>query len=63
MTDLLTALGLMLVLEGACYALFPEGMTKMMTRVIGLPPAQLRLTGLFMAGLGFVVVAMLRGYA
>ncbi len=62
MMDLLTALGLMFVLEGAMYALFPEGMRQMMTRVLTLPVKQLRMAGLFLAVFGFVIVAVLRGY-
>lgn len=62
MIDLLTALGLMFVLEGALYALFPDGMRQMMARMLHLPPQYLRLGGLFMAAFGFAVVAVLRGY-
>ena len=62
MVDLLTALGLVFVLEGAMYALFPEGMRKMMERVIATPVQQLRVIGLFCAAFGFVIVAVLRGY-
>jgi len=62
MTALLTAVGLMFVLEGAAYALFPEGMRKMMARVIVLPLSQLRMAGIFFAAFGFVIVAVLRGY-
>lgn len=62
MVDLLTALGLMFVLEGAMYALQPDGMKRMMERVIGMPSGQLRVAGLFFAAFGFVIVAVLRGY-
>ena len=62
MVDLLTALGLMFVLEGAMYALFPEGMRQMMARAIMLPPSQLRWMGLGLAVFGFVIIAVLRGY-
>jgi uncharacterized protein len=62
MTDLLTALGLMLVLEGAMYALFPDGMRRMMAYAQTLPPAQLRTTGLVLAAFGFLIVAVIRGY-
>jgi len=62
MTDFLTAIGLMFVLEGVSYALFPEGMRKMMERVIMMPPNHVRFAGLTLAGLGFVIVAVIRGF-
>ena len=39
MDDLITALGLVLVIEGALYALFPDGMQRMMKQVLEMPPA------------------------
>ena len=33
MTEFLTALGLAIVIEGVCYALFPNAMKKMMLNV------------------------------
>jgi uncharacterized protein len=62
MTDLLTALGLMFVIEGAMYALFPDGMRNMMARVMPLPSSQLRGFGFVMAIFGFVIVGVLRGF-
>ena len=61
MEDLFTALGLVLVIEGALYALFPEGMQRMMAQALELPPALLRRAGLGAAVLGFVVVWLIRG--
>jgi len=61
MADLGAALGLMLVLEGAMYALFPDGMRRMTAQVSLLPPGQLRIAGLCLAALGFAVVALVRG--
>ncbi len=49
MTDLLTALALVLVIEGSIYALFPEGMQQMMSRVLEMPPSTLGYTGLGLA--------------
>jgi uncharacterized protein len=40
--DLLSALGLVLVIEGALYALFPEAMKRMMVLMTGQPAALLR---------------------
>lgn len=62
MTDLLTAIGLMFVLEGASYALFPNGMRKMMERVLLMPLSHVRFAGLSLVVLGFILVAVLRGY-
>jgi len=62
MMDFLTALGLMLVLEGSFYTLFPEGMRRMMARAIMVPSGQLRGFGLILAVLGFIIIAVIRGY-
>ena len=43
MTDLLAAFGLMLVIEGALYALFPVMMQDLMSLLRNLPPQQLRM--------------------
>ena len=61
MTDFLVALALILVIEGAVYALFPEGMKRLMMRVIDEPPATLRTIGLAAALVGVAVVWLLRG--
>lgn len=60
MTDFLTALGLMLVIEGALYALFPEGMKRAMSQMQMLSPQHLRVAGLTLAIIGFAVVTMVR---
>jgi uncharacterized protein len=62
MIDLLTALGLMFVIEGASWALFPEGMKRMMERMITLPVQQIRVAGLVFAIFGFLIVGVLRGF-
>ncbi len=61
LTDLLTALALILVLEGVVYSLFPDGMKRLMTRVLGLPASDLRAAGLIAATLGVGFVWLLRG--
>jgi len=58
--DFVTALGLVLVIEGALYALFPEAMQRMMARAMELPPATLRIAGLVAALVGFATVWALR---
>lgn len=62
MTDLLTAIGLMFVVEGAMYALFPRGMKELTARMAVTPDQQLRTIGILFAVFGFVIVAVLRGY-
>lgn len=61
MEDFVTAIGLVLVIEGALYALFPEGMQRMMAQALEMPPTFLRKTGLIVAVAGFVVVWLMRG--
>lgn len=61
MRDLLTALALILVIEGALYALFPEGMKRVIAVALGIPAATLRQTGLVSAVVGVVLVWLLRG--
>ena len=61
MTDLLVALGLAMVIEGLLYALFPEGMKRLMERLLSLPSEQVRSAGLFFAAVGVGLVWLLRG--
>ena len=61
MTDFLVAVALILVIEGAAYALFPEGMKRLMIRVIDEPSATLRAAGLAAAIIGVLVVWLVRG--
>jgi uncharacterized protein YjeT (DUF2065 family) len=60
MEDFLAAIGLVLVLEGVLYALFPEGMKRMMVSALEMPPSILRGGGLVAAFIGFVVVWLVR---
>lgn len=61
MTDFLTALALALVIEGAAYALFPDGMRQVMMRVLSQPASALRVAGLTAMVLGVGAVVLLRG--
>ncbi len=61
MTDLGLALALVLVLEGSLYALFPDGMKRVMAAALGQPSASLRWAGLALAVLGFVLAWAIRG--
>jgi uncharacterized protein YjeT (DUF2065 family) len=62
MMELLTALGLMFMLEGAMYALFPEGMKGVSARMVEMPVGTMRLIGLVFAIFGFLMIAVLRGF-
>ena len=56
MKDLWTALALVLVIEGMLYALFPDGMKKLVAQMMLVPAPILRMAGLAAAcaGVGFV---------
>ena len=60
MKDLWAALGLLLVLEGAVYALFPAGMQEMMRRIPDIPVQVLRVMGIAAVALGWLVVWLVR---
>lgn len=60
MKDLGTAIGLVLVIEGALYTLFPEVMRRAAARSMLLPPQMLRLAGLAAACVGVVLVWLMR---
>ncbi|MFQ5939256.1 MAG: DUF2065 domain-containing protein [Alphaproteobacteria bacterium] len=61
MSELITALGLVLVIEGALYALFPDGMKRLMALMLNQPAGSLRTAGVVAAGLGVGIVWLLRG--
>ena len=58
MADLVTALGLALVLEGVFYALFTDHARKMMAYLLTEESGFLRRAGLMAMVLGVVVVAI-----
>jgi uncharacterized protein len=58
--DLLTAVALVLVIEGALYALFPQPMKRALLSVIRQPESLLRVCGLVLACLGVGWVWYLR---
>jgi uncharacterized protein len=60
MTDLAVALGLVLVLEGAAYALFPAQMRRLMEQMRTLAENQLRTAGLVAALVGLMIVWLAR---
>jgi uncharacterized protein len=60
MRDFLTALALILVIEGIVYALIPELMRRLAARTMHTPAQALRIGGLIAAFLGVVMVWLMR---
>ena len=60
MTDLFTALALVLVIEGLFLALFPHRLRQIVVMMEQMSPEALRLSGLAAATLGVLLVWLLR---
>ena len=60
MNDFLTALGLVLVLEGMPYFLAPDRMREWVIQVAKLPDSVLRKTGLVLMLLGLLTIYLVR---
>ena len=60
MSDLWTALALVLVIEGLFYALFPGLMKRAMASILEVPAETLRFAGLVVAVFGVGLVWLLR---
>jgi len=60
MRDFLTALALILFIEGIVYALFPDGMKRLALRTTRMPAQALRIGGLIAAILGVFLIWLLR---
>lgn len=61
MLELFSALALVLVLEGLVYAAFPEQMKKLLASVQSMPASTIRAAALACAGVGLVLLWLLRG--
>lgn len=61
MTDLIAALGMVLVLEGILYAGFPQAARNFMRRALELPENLLRAAGLAGLALGLAIIWLARG--
>lgn len=61
MNDFLTAVGLVLILEGIPYFAAPERVRRMVAQLAELPDAFLRRMGFFLMCLGLLVVYLVRG--
>lgn len=60
-TNLGAAFGLVLVIEGMLYALFPDYMRRVMAQMLALPPMQVRAAALVSVALGVGVVWLSKG--
>ncbi|MDJ0948640.1 MAG: DUF2065 domain-containing protein [Alphaproteobacteria bacterium] len=60
MSDLVVALGLVLVIEGILYAALPDTMKRLMAQVMEMPVGQLRTAGLVAAAVGLSLVWVVR---
>lgn len=61
MSDVAAAIGLVMVLEGALYALFPDLMKRLAVEVLNSPGDVLRVAGVVSAALGVALVWIVRG--
>lgn len=61
MKELIIAVGLLFVLEGLLYSIFPAQMKKMMLQIQNISESNLRTGGLFFALLGFIIVWIIKG--
>ena len=56
MKELIVAVGLLFVIEGLLYTIFPDQMKKMMEMMKDIPASKLRSGGLFFALIGFIII-------
>ncbi len=59
--DALTALGLVLVIEGLIFAAVPDGAKRAVALLTSRPPALLRMAGLGAMAAGVLLVWLVRG--
>tara|TARA_Y100001958_G_C20964718_1_gene362117 strand:- start:447 stop:632 length:186 start_codon:yes stop_codon:yes gene_type:complete len=60
MKDLITALGLLLFIEGLLVAMFPSRIKNMLKSIEKIPNTKLRLSGTFFLITGFLIVWYIR---
>ena len=56
MNELIIAFGLFLFIEGILYAMFPSKMKNMLKKLELIKDNQLRVSGLFFAIVGFIII-------
>ena len=60
MNELIIAIGLLLILEGLLYAIFPSQMKNMLNQIKDFPISKLRSGGLVFAIIGFIIIWFLK---
>lgn len=60
MQEVIIAIGLVFVIEGLCYALFPEAMKNMMKFAIEQQEGAIRRVGLMAAVIGVVIIYLIK---
>lgn len=60
MSDFLVALGLVFVIEGVLFAVFPLGVKRAMIAAVDMPDGGLRIAGLISAVVGVLIVWLVR---
>ena len=60
LSDLVTAIGLVFVIEGLLLALVPDALKRMLVDILARPPQALRLAGLISATIGVAIVWLVR---
>jgi len=61
MSDFFVAIGLAIAIEGILYALFPDGMKRMMMQVLATPSPSIRTAGITAALIGVTLIWLVRG--
>lgn len=61
MSDFLTALALVFVIEGLVLAVIPQRLPWLLEQLAAVPPEALRVAGLISAGAGLLGVWLIRG--
>lgn len=61
MSDFFVAIGLAIAIEGILYALFPDGMKRMMMQVLATPSTSIRTAGITAALIGVALIWLVRG--
>jgi len=62
MLEILTAVGLLLFIEGLLYALFPGRMKSMLNSMKDLSEQKLRVGGFIFAIIGFLIIADIKKF-
>jgi|TARA_B100002051_G_C16257908_1_gene402822 uncharacterized protein YjeT (DUF2065 family) len=60
MKDLITAIGLLLFIEGLLVAMFPSRIKIMLQNIEKIPDSKLRISGIFFLIIGFLIVWYIR---